>query len=186
MEDQQVGTAGRAVGGITALCVAACVALLGIGRVEPAAARPSGPEGPAALRPILECVAQDEGGGGYTAHFGYLNEGVTTVTLPVGRANHLFPGSADRSQPTSFTPGRTPRHPRATLIVAFDGRDLPTASPARPPPPPRAGGAARPPTWVRPDSVSRNRLRGPSCPTARSVSALPSRRERRLTSRPSG
>ena len=80
-------------------------------------------QAPAAVRPVLECVAPNPSGG-YTAHFGYVNEGTTAVSVPVGDRNGVSPGSANRGQPTSFAPGRTPRFPRAAFPLDFDGRDL--------------------------------------------------------------
>ena len=46
------------------------------------------------------------GGGSYAATFGYESENAVEVTVPVGPANRVTPGDADRGQPTSFQPGR--------------------------------------------------------------------------------
>ena len=58
----------------------------GVFRAEAAADAPLERNAAGALRPILECVAPNASGG-YTAHFGYVNEGTTTVTVPVGDRN---------------------------------------------------------------------------------------------------
>ena len=95
----------------------------GVFRTEAAADGPLELKVAGALRPVLECVAPNASGG-YTAHFGYVNEGTTAVTVPVGDRNGVAPGAVDRGQPTSFAPGRTPRFPRAAFALDFDGRDL--------------------------------------------------------------
>jgi len=56
------------------------------------------------LIPLLECV-DDNGDGTFTAHFGYLNQGSTTIHLPVGPKNMFVPGQLDFGQPTDFLPG---------------------------------------------------------------------------------
>ena len=56
------------------------------------------------LIPLLECV-DNNGNGTYTAHFGYMNNGSTVITLPVGPKNMFVGGDQDRGQPTVFLPG---------------------------------------------------------------------------------
>lgn len=58
------------------------------------------------VQPILECVAPDSAGAGYTAFFGYHNANDYVVRLPVGVRNSFDPAPADRGQPTAFVPGR--------------------------------------------------------------------------------
>lgn len=60
---------------------------------------------PSSIRPILECVS-DNGGGWYTAYFGYLNENSNSVTIPVGANNRFVPAPEHRGQPELFMPGR--------------------------------------------------------------------------------
>jgi hypothetical protein len=75
------------------------------------------------VSPILECVA-DNGNGNYTANFGYKNPNNVLVSIPIGSANHFSPSPADRGQPTTFLPGRTPYYPNAAFSVIFDGTNL--------------------------------------------------------------
>jgi hypothetical protein len=77
----------------------------------------------AAVRPVLECVA-DEGGGRYRAYFGYVNGNAQRVRLFYGLDNNFRPEPAKRGQPVVFKPGRTPPFPRAAFSVPFDGKDL--------------------------------------------------------------
>ena len=56
------------------------------------------------LIPLLECV-DNNGDGTFTAHFGYLNQSATTITLPIGPKNMFVPGQTDFGQPTVFLPG---------------------------------------------------------------------------------
>jgi len=71
------------------------------------------------LIPLLECV-DNNGNGTYTAHFGYLNQGNQTITLPVGSKNLFAPGPKDLGQPTVFLPGEH----LDVFAVLFDGSDL--------------------------------------------------------------
>ncbi|MDZ4198896.1 MAG: choice-of-anchor A family protein, partial [Kiritimatiellia bacterium] len=80
-------------------------------------------EKPLVVRPILECVTANADGS-YTAHFGYLNEGDETVTIPVGPNNKFVGGAPDRQPPTEFAPGRTPFWPNAAFSVRFNGDNL--------------------------------------------------------------
>lgn len=50
----------------------------------------------AAVRPVLECVV-DNGGGAYTAYFGYKNDNTGEVPVPVGPNNRFSPAPQDRS-----------------------------------------------------------------------------------------
>ncbi len=80
-------------------------AALGISlAVLPMIARVAHAGGDHKLIPLLECV-DDNGDGTYTAHFGYLNQSGTTITLPVGPKNMFVPGQLDFGQPTVFLPG---------------------------------------------------------------------------------
>lgn len=72
-----------------------------------------------ALRPVLECV-DNNGDGTYTAHFGYRNDDVVSVTVPIGSGNRFTPAPQDRGQTTEFLPGRQVR----TYSVVFDGSNL--------------------------------------------------------------
>jgi len=71
-----------------------------------------------AVSPVLECV-KDNGGGSYTAWFGYLSKNSDDVTLPIGPNNRFVPGE-DVGQPTSFEPGRKVR----VFSVDFNGSNL--------------------------------------------------------------
>jgi hypothetical protein len=71
------------------------------------------------VRPVLECVV-DNGNGSYTARFGYKNENLFDVTIPVGAKNKFTPAPENRGQTTTFVPGRQ----RNTFTVTFDGRPL--------------------------------------------------------------
>jgi hypothetical protein len=73
----------------------------------------------AAIQPILECVVNN-GGGSYTARFGYNNLNTVTITIPVGDNNKFNPNSSQRGQTTSFLPGRQ----FFTFGVPFDGSTL--------------------------------------------------------------
>jgi hypothetical protein len=78
------------------------------------------------VRPILECV-QDNFDGTYTAHFGYLNENLNPVGIPVGNDNKITGGGLsgqDQGQPTTFQPGRTDYQPDAEFTVVFNGSNL--------------------------------------------------------------
>jgi predicted RecA/RadA family phage recombinase len=46
------------------------------------------------------------------------------VTIPIGSGNMFSPAPADRGQPTTFSPGRTPLWPNAAFSVIFDGNSL--------------------------------------------------------------
>lgn len=72
-----------------------------------------------AVRPVLECVV-DNGGGNYTAWFGYKNENAVAVNIPVGNNNKFHPTPQDRGQPTAFQPGRKQK----VFSVPFNGANL--------------------------------------------------------------
>lgn len=73
----------------------------------------------AAVRPVLECVV-DQGGGAYTAYFGYKNDNTSESSILVGANNRFSPTPQDRGQPTTFLPGRQQR----VFAVAFNGSNL--------------------------------------------------------------
>ncbi|GCE02974.1 CARDB domain-containing protein [Dictyobacter aurantiacus] len=82
--------------------------------------------GTASIHPIVECVSNN-GGGSYTAYFGYQNTGTAVLEIPYGPHNRFSPRTSDpldRSQPTFFQPGRTPAFPHAAFSVDFDGNPL--------------------------------------------------------------
>jgi len=70
----------------------------------PMIARVARAQGGHSLIPLLECV-DNNGDGTYTAHFGYLNQSDTTITLAIGPKNMFVPGQEDLGQPTVFLPG---------------------------------------------------------------------------------
>jgi uncharacterized repeat protein (TIGR01451 family) len=57
------------------------------------------------VEPVLECV-RNNGGGSYSAYFGYENKNSVAVTIPVGNDNRFNPDPKDRGQPSVFGPGR--------------------------------------------------------------------------------
>jgi hypothetical protein len=74
---------------------------------------------PTPLRPVLECVVQNSPAS-YTAWFGYKNENLVPVYIPVGGKNKFTPVPQDRGQTTVFDPGRQVR----MFSVPFDGANL--------------------------------------------------------------
>jgi PKD repeat protein len=56
------------------------------------------------LKPVLNCV-RENGDGTYTAFFGYVNDGIENIYLPIGSKNGLSPSPQDRGQPVTFLPG---------------------------------------------------------------------------------
>ena len=70
------------------------------------------------LIPLLDCV-HNNGNGTYTAHFGYLNNGSSVITLPVGAKNMFVGGNKNRGQPTVFEPGEHP----SEFTVVFNALD---------------------------------------------------------------
>lgn len=75
-------------------------------------------QGGSVLVPLLECV-DNNGDGTYTAHFGYLNNSGSTITLPVGPKNMFVGGEKDRGQPIVFYPGEH----LSEFTVVFDALD---------------------------------------------------------------
>lgn len=72
-----------------------------------------------AVRPVLECVA-DNGNGTYTARFGYQNDNSVAVSIPAGVNNKFSPTPEDRGQTDIFMPGRR----RDVFRVTFTGGNL--------------------------------------------------------------
>ncbi len=72
-----------------------------------------------AVKPILECVA-DVGDSVYEARFGYLNENVEPITIPIGDDNKFSPAPVNRGQSTEFLPGRVVN----AFSVDFTGDNL--------------------------------------------------------------
>jgi hypothetical protein len=68
------------------------------------------------LIPLLNCV-DDNGDGTFTAHFGYLNQTSSAITVPLGPKNMFVPPPNDRAQPTVFQPGENDN----VFQVVFDG-----------------------------------------------------------------
>jgi len=71
------------------------------------------------VHPVLECI-QDRHDGTFEAFFGYKNDDVIAVTIPVGPDNWFQPPPGDRGQTTYFLPGRV----TFAFSVIFDGNDL--------------------------------------------------------------
>jgi hypothetical protein len=74
---------------------------------------------PQLITPFVECV-KNNGGGSYTAKFGYLNNNINSVFVPVGTNNKFSPAPENRGQSTIFLPGRN----YEVFSVDFDGRNL--------------------------------------------------------------
>lgn len=74
---------------------------------------------PQPITPLVECV-KNNGGGSYTAKFGYRNDNTKSVFIPVGTNNKFSPTPENRGQPTIFLPGRV----YEVFSVNFDGRNL--------------------------------------------------------------
>lgn len=73
-------------------------------------------QGGNSLIPLLNCV-DDNGDGTFTAHFGYLNQTSSPITVPLGSMNMFVPPPNDRGQPTVFLPGEND----FVFQVVFDG-----------------------------------------------------------------
>ncbi len=71
------------------------------------------------IAPVLECV-RNNGGGSYTAVFGYQSTYPIPITIEVGANNAFSPAPSGRGQPTVFEPGRR----YSVFSVNFDGSDL--------------------------------------------------------------
>ncbi|MEM9831696.1 MAG: T9SS type A sorting domain-containing protein [Bacteroidota bacterium] len=82
----------------------------------------------AAVRPVLETIAFDEGTDSYRAIFGYLSENSSPVFIPIGENNKFVPGD-DVGQPEEFIPGRQAAvfevalHPGETAVWNLKGPD---------------------------------------------------------------
>lgn len=74
---------------------------------------------PQPITPLVECV-KNNGGGSYTARFGYRNDNTKSVFVPVGTNNKFSPTPENRGQPTIFLPGRNYQ----VFSVNFDGKNL--------------------------------------------------------------
>jgi hypothetical protein len=74
---------------------------------------------PQPITPLVECV-KNNGGGSYTAKFGYRNDNTKSVFVPVGTNNKFSPTPENRGQPTIFLTGRN----YEVFSVNFDGRNL--------------------------------------------------------------
>lgn len=61
--------------------------------------------GTGTVTPVLDCVIRFPIRAGYTAFFGYTNNGTATVTIPVGPNNHFVGAPINERQPTRFAPG---------------------------------------------------------------------------------
>ena len=73
----------------------------------------------AAILPILECVVNN-GGGSYTARYGYQNLNTVNITIPVGDNNKFMPMSSQRGQTTLFLVGLQ----SFVFDVPFNGTNL--------------------------------------------------------------
>jgi hypothetical protein len=77
----------------------------------------------ALIIPTLQCV-RNNGGGSFTAYFGYNNSNIEAVFIAVNQSNHFTPGSPlfgwDRGQPEIFLPGNHTN----VFSVNFDGNNL--------------------------------------------------------------
>jgi hypothetical protein len=72
---------------------------------------------------VLECLVGNSDGT-LTAHYGYINNEASPVSIPVGANNQFSPGPADQGQPTTFNPGTTPYWPESAFSVTFSSASL--------------------------------------------------------------
>ena len=72
-----------------------------------------------AIFPIVDNIAVNVDGS-FTAYFGYQNENLFEVPIPIGPLNHLEPSPFDRGQPEVFRPGVH----HNVFSVIFDGKPL--------------------------------------------------------------
>ena len=77
----------------------------------------------AAVSPLLECTV-DNGNGTFQVYFGYKNDNLTSVSIPVGADNGFSPDPVNRGQPTFFQVGRTQYWPNAAFNTSFSGGTL--------------------------------------------------------------
>lgn len=73
----------------------------------------------AAVLPVLECVVNN-GGGSYTARYGYQNLNTVNISIPVGDNNKFLQMSSQRGQTTLFLVGRQ----SFVFDVPFNGTNL--------------------------------------------------------------
>jgi hypothetical protein len=78
-----------------------------------------GPTVNQAVRPMMECVTDNQNGT-FTAKFGYENNNSVPVTIPVGDHNKFTPVPKDRGQTTVFQPGLV----QNAFTVVFNGNTL--------------------------------------------------------------
>ncbi|KAA0239295.1 hypothetical protein EDM76_03565 [bacterium] len=81
------------------------------------------PEEARSVIPLVVCVA-DQGGGAYTAYFGYANENGAPVKIEPGERNSLDPAVPGVTPPYLFQPGRTDSFPDAAFTADFSGKAL--------------------------------------------------------------
>lgn len=74
---------------------------------------------PQSITPTLQCV-RNNGGGSYTAYFGYNNNNNVGVFIPIGSKNKFSPNPIDRGQTKLFLPGSHTN----VFSVNFDGKNL--------------------------------------------------------------
>lgn len=74
---------------------------------------------PQPITPLVECV-KNNGGGSYTAKFGYRNDNTKSVFVPVGTNNKFSPTPENGGQPTIFLPGIN----YEVFSVNFNGKNL--------------------------------------------------------------
>lgn len=71
------------------------------------------------LKPILECVMPSPTSGYINAYFGFLNEEIDTIEIPVGKDNQMKPPPQDRSQTEIFFNRRSRHFPLAAFYAPF-------------------------------------------------------------------
>jgi hypothetical protein len=74
---------------------------------------------PQSITPTLQCV-RNNGGGSYTAYFGYNNNNSVGVYIPISSKNKFSPTPIDRGQPKIFLPGSHTN----VFSVNFNGTNL--------------------------------------------------------------
>ncbi|KAA0243528.1 MAG: hypothetical protein D8M26_03630 [Ignavibacteriae bacterium] len=71
------------------------------------------------LVPTLQCV-RNNGGGSYTAYFGYVNDNGVSIYIPIGSKNKFVSLQIDKGQPKLFLPGTHTN----VFSVNFNGKNL--------------------------------------------------------------
>lgn len=71
------------------------------------------------FKPTLQCV-RNNGGGSYTAYFGYVNDNGVSIYVPIGSKNKFLLNPIDRGQPKLFLPGTHTN----VFSVNFNGKNL--------------------------------------------------------------